>query len=317
MSTKLDDQSMILMRLWAWMQERFGIDKWFFFLILYVTGLLFGRISSGPQAWYPGHEDFLGYVAAWSFFLMLRLFDEHKDYQLDCRLHPERVLQRGLVTLGHLKVLLVFAIIAQLGISLWLDKGFGRISQLWVLVFVWSLLMAVEFFCGAWLKRRVALYAFSHMLVMPMFMLWIIQMGYGQGWPPLEVAWLALLSFLSGLVFEITRKTWGPEEEKDGQDSYSQLLGIRNAPLVILALLFVATAVVEVLLFKILVDPAWFWHLFLFVGLLLSLVSLLKFRAAPSAKGRKGNEAAVGVSVMIGHVVLISVIIRAWQAYGC
>ena len=134
-----------------------------------MAGLCVGRGLTTSTAVPMSASDGLGFIAVVSFFLMLRVFDEHKDYELDCLNHPNRVLQSGLISLGHLKVLGGIAILIQLGVSMWLDGGIGPVSTVWFVVVGWSLLMAVEFFCGEWLEKD------------SFYMLFLIYGGYAHG----------------------------------------------------------------------------------------------------------------------------------------
>jgi 4-hydroxybenzoate polyprenyltransferase len=274
---------------------------------------MLGRFVAADGPILLGLADIPGFFAAWCFFLMLRVFDEHKDYDLDLANHPERVLQSGLVTLTHLKVVGAVAIAVQVGVSLWLDRGFGAVTVTWLVVMGWSTLMAKEFFCGAWLEKRLLLYALSHMVVMPMALIWLVQMGAGGEPLPLWVGWLALLSFCSGAAFEVTRKTRGPEEERDGVDSYTKVMGTGLAPLVILGFLVLSTVVLAVLLRQVLGAVAGYWYLLLGVSLALPAVTLLQFRAKPSAKGRKKNEGTVALAMLMGYAILIAAL---WVARG-
>jgi len=169
--------------------------------------------------------------------------------------------------------------------------------------------MAKEFFVGEWLKKRLILYALSHMLVTPMALIWMAQMGGGQALLPGGILWLALLSFLSGATFEVTRKTWGPEEEREGLDSYARVLGVSRAPVVIMILLTAAAAVQAILLARLLQEPAWIWFLLVGAVLVLPFWALLRFRAQPSAVARKRNEAAVGLAMMLGYLILLAALV--------
>src|SRR5690606_29126799 len=85
------------------------------------------------------------------FFLHLRIFDDHKDYAADCRHFPHRVLQRGVVTLGELKVLAALAIACEFCLA----AICGPAALVAVTAaFVFSLLMLKEFFVGEWLKQH-------------------------------------------------------------------------------------------------------------------------------------------------------------------
>jgi 4-hydroxybenzoate polyprenyltransferase len=297
----------------AWAMERFPPDHWVMFLVMWATALVAGRAltGSGDLAFAPA--DLLGFAAAWCFFLMLRVFDEHKDYDLDLANHPGRVLQSGRITLGHLKVLGGIAIATQLGASLLLDGwAFGSVTCWWLLVIGWSSLMAKEFFVGEWLEQRLILYAASHMVVMPMALLWMAQMGAGQEAMPPAVGLLAGLSFLSGAAFEITRKLKGADEERDSIASYSQILGPTAGAATVLGLLVGAAGLLALLLDGVFAgDVGLSWHLGLAALLLGPAVTLHLYKNKPSARGRKANEAAVGVTMLGSYALLIAAFFAA------
>jgi len=170
-------------------------------------------------------------------------------------------------------------------------------------------LMAREFFLGDRLKARLFLYAALHLMVMPLALIWMAQMGAEPKILEVQVVWLALLSLLSGAAFEITRKTLGPKEERKAVDSYSKRIGAGGAPLLIMGLMIASTVVQVILLFHILGRPAWYWYLMAGLGLALALYMLARFIALPTAKGRKRNQAAVSLSMMLGYLLLIIAII--------
>jgi hypothetical protein len=294
----------------AWFGERFPPSHGVLFFVMYVTALLFGRFLVGDGTLELGWIDLVGFVAAWSFFLMLRVFDEHKDYELDLLNHPDRVLQSGRITLGHLKVLGAIAIAAQLGVSLLLDGGFGNVTLAWLLVIVWSSLMAKEFFCGEWLEERLVLYAVSHMVVMPMALVWMAFMGADSEPLPMTVGLLAALSFCSGAAFEVTRKTKGAEEERDTIRTYSQIWGTTASPLIVLVLLIIST-VLQVFLLRLVFDGAvhWGWYVGLVAVLALPAISLHLYRVDPTAKARKMNEGMVSLTMLASYVVLLAAVI--------
>ena len=317
MTTRADltTESPLSSRLIAWMHERFPLENAVLFVVLYAAAVAFGRALVTEGTVTLGALDAVCFLAAWCFFLMLRVFDEHKDYELDCHNHPDRVLQSGLVTLGHLKVLGVFAIATQIGLSLWRDGGLGPITLVWAVVMTWSALMAVEFFCGEWLERRLVLYALSHMLVMPMALVWMAQMGAGATPLPLEVGALAGLSFLSGAAFEVTRKLRAPEDERDTVDSYTRVLGTTTAPLVVMVLLTLGTGVLALAL-NVITEVGPVYYAVLVAAMLPALWALQGFRSAPSAKAVKTCEGMVALCMLAGYVVLL-VAIGLDRGFGC
>lgn len=308
---QLTTDSPFVSRFSAWAAERFPALNAIFCLVLYGTALLWGRAltSAGPIS--VGVRDLGGFFACLGFLFMLRVFDEHKDYELDLRNHPQRVLQRGLITLGHLKVAGAIAIATQLAVSLALDGGFGVITQRWLLVIGWSALMAKEFFIGHWLSERLLLYAISHMVVMPMAVLWLLQMGAG----PAPLANLSLLlpvlSFLSGFTFEISRKTRGPEAERDTVQSYTQILGTRGAAVMVVGLCLGAGATLLTMLVGQRGATPW-----LLLGLAAAatvgpLIPTLTFLGKPIEKTARKAEALLGLQIVLMYLLLSAAILSS------
>lgn len=309
MAATLTHESPLGARLRAWMDERFAPANALLFFILYLTTAAVARAGAeAPVSLSLG--DLAGCLVTWSFFLLLRVFDEHKDYALDCRNHPQRVLQSGLVTLAHLRVLGALAIAAQLGWSLWRDAGAGATTLAWAVMFAWTCLMGREFFVGEWLGRHLTWYAISHMLVMPLIVWWLAQMAVpGVALTPALVLLMGL-AFVSGFCFEITRKTRGPEEERDSVESYSRIFGTQGAAWVVMVLV-TAMVACQVLLVQVLAGrwPAWALAL-LGLAWALGLRQLAAFLRAPSAAARGRNEAVVALTMLAGYAVVTAVVVQ-------
>jgi 4-hydroxybenzoate polyprenyltransferase len=299
-------QSPLRQRLGAWFNERFPPANALLFVILYLTCVVIARQLQGQIA--LSLADVVGALVAWSWFLLLRIFDEHKDYQIDLHNHPQRILQSGLITLGHLRMLGAIAIVSQILWSLYLDQWQpGAALQAWAMMFFWTCLMGKEFFCGVWLEKHLTLYAFSHMLVMPLIVWWLANLG-APGLPlSASVIWLMALAFVSGFAFEITRKTKGAEEERDSVDSYSRIFGARGAVIVIL-LLTLTMLTIQLLLVWQLADKLPLWALaILLISLGLPLMTLRRYWQQATERARKHNEAAVALLMLIGYAVTIAV----------
>lgn len=293
-------------RIKAWMDERFPMANALLFFILYLATAAVARAAIGGEAeffWY----DIIGCLATWSLFLVIRIFDEHKDYAIDVINHPQRVLQSGRITLNHLKALAIFSVIAQV-IWSWLAAGEAGLI-IWAIMFVYLCLMGAEFFCGRWLEKQLLLYALSHMAIMPLIVAWLAVIAVPQanlfdGSAPTLIA-MACLAFVSGFCFEITRKTRGPEEERDTVDSYTRILGVKGASLLVIAL--VSAMVVNQVVLLWLAGVSWL----VVYGVLLALVwvlavkSMLSFMKAPTEAGREKNEKAVALTMLLGYLLVI------------
>lgn len=292
-------------RIFAWMDERFPFKNALLFFILYLTSAVVARSALDGEI-KVSLLDILACVVTWSLFLVIRIFDEHKDYALDVINHPQRVLQSGLITLKHLKVLGVVAVIAQLLFSLYSDGFvFGGATISYLIMFTYLCLMGAEFFCGEWLEKRLTLYAFSHMLIMPLIVYWLANLAVPNVVLNESLIVMMLLAFISGFCFEITRKTKGIEEERDTVDSYSRIFGTKGSAYLVMLLVSMMLLSQGALLFTLEVKGlVWFlMPLVLMYGVAIRQVK--KFVENSTIAGREKNEAAVAINMLIGYLVII------------
>jgi hypothetical protein len=185
----------------------------------------------------------VAFLTSLLFFLQLRIADEFKDFDDDSRFRPYRAVPRGLVTLGELAWVGVFAAAVQLGLALWIEPS---IAWLLVLTWVYLALMTREFFLAHWLKAHPVLYMASHMLILPLVDLYATACDWwvaGLRRPPDGLYWFLIVSYLNGIVIEVGRKTRAAADEEPGVETYSALWGAQGAVLVWLgALACTATA---------------------------------------------------------------------------
>ena len=221
-------------RWWIYQRERFPLAAHaplvaaFSFSAVAYSALLRG------ESGLPALGTFLvAFLSALLFFLQLRIADEIKDYDEDCRFRPYRPVPRGLIRLRELAVLGVASGIAQLLLALWL---FPPLIMLLLLVWAYLALMSHEFFVRDWLKAHPVTYLWSHMLIMPLIDLyvsacdWLVSAGEGGLHAmPHGLIWFLLVSFFNGVVIEIGRKIRAPADEEVGVETYSALWGARRA----------------------------------------------------------------------------------------
>jgi hypothetical protein len=307
MQATLTLQDSLARRLLAWAGERFPMGNVIGCAVIFLCAMVVGRASGTTGALAVGPLDVLSMIAAISFFLLLRVFDEHKDYEEDLPNYPERVLSRGLITLNQLKGVGAVCVFLQLGTVLAADRGVGRATLAWTLALAYAVLMLKEFFIADWLKPRLAPYALSHMVVSPLATLWFYLVGHGARAFGPELAWLCLLAYATSAAFEVTRKTRGPEEERPTVDSYSKTLGIGVAALVMVVVLGAALFATLCLLQSL---SASFTALVITSAFYLPIAgSIAAFVAKPSEKGRKLNEGLAALALIACHVAPVAVVL--------
>ena len=306
-------ESPLLARIGAWSLERYPPPITVINILVYFTVAGVAKMLLGQEVIdFSVERDLLGAIAFSCFPLMIRVFDEHKDYEEDVHNHPDRILQRGIITLGHLKVVGAIAIGLQLGISIYLDGGFGLITQAWLVVMGWSLLMAKEFFLGEWLEKRLFLYAFTHQLVSPMASYWIVCMAQSQslepGVFPTEGIWpITFLLMASGFAIEVSRKFKAPSQERETVDSYTKALGIGGAVTTALIFLFAESILTYIILGQIYSpEPmSTVWRVLAFLPFVGALPLYLKFKSNPTEDQPKKIEGISGLVLLVMHIYIL------------
>jgi 4-hydroxybenzoate polyprenyltransferase len=304
-------------RLRAYLAERFPLLGNVLLILAYTSSNLFlARVLTEPGR--AVHYDISSVLAALTllgFFFHLRVFDEHKDFLDDLRHYPDRILQRGLVTLDQLKILGAAALLVE--IVLTVLRGPAAFTA-WVAAFAFSVLMLREFFAGEWLKRHFLLYATSHMLVMPLLSLMIFSFATGR-WPWQAPGWYwvyAWVGFFVTFNWEVSRKIRAPEDEIEGVETYTRIFGTYGAAWIVLLIRVVDTALVALV----------GWHLGLslwFYGALIALflvclVGFFQYRFQTSRKTAKRMEIYAGMYILAFDLILAIEIARRYglQIWG-
>lgn len=310
--TNLTPDSPFSVRLWAYLQERFPLGNHGLLIVSYYSSNQFlAQVLSNPDG--PvryGSHSLLGAVTLLCMFFHLRVFDEHKDYDEDCRHYPQRILSQGLINLRHLKILGATAITLELLLSAWRGVP-ALVASLLALSF--SLLMLKEFFIGSWLKRHFLVYAFSHMLIMPLFALVAFSFTTNQ-YPWQAPAWFWLYAFVGFFVtlnWEISRKIRAPEDEISDVDSYSKIFGTYGAAYLVIAIRVIDTALVS-LVGHHLGLSLWFYGVLVLL-FFVCFVGLIQFRMNTSTKTAKRMETYAGMYIIAFDITLAIEIVRVYS----
>ncbi len=304
-------ESSFFRRFSAYLKERFPLSNNGILIVCYYSSnqFLAQVLTNEGHAIHYSLRSLLGAITVLCVFFHLRVFDEHKDYEEDCRYYPERILSRGLISLRHLKYLVSCAIFIELTMGIVLG-GPALISVLSVLLF--SFLMLKEFFIRDWLKRHFLTYAFSHMLIMPLIALMIFSFTKRM-FPWQAPAWFWVYAFVGFFVtsnWEISRKIRAPEDEIQGVDSYSKIFGTYGAAYLVVIIRIVDSVMVAFVGFHIGLSP-WFYGAL--IGLfLIMLIGLYQFRFYTNAKTAKRMETYAGIYIIAFDLILALEIIRAY-----
>jgi 4-hydroxybenzoate polyprenyltransferase len=296
-------------RLRAYLRERFPLFGHVLLIISYYSSNQFlARYLTNPdEPMQYTTRSLLGALTLLFFFFHLRVFDEHKDFEEDGRFHPQRVLQRGVITLRDLRILAAICIVAELALAL--AAGKAALTGL-VIAFVFSILMLREFFAKEWLKKHFLVYATSHMLLMPLLSLMVYSFATGRmPWQAPPVFWIyAFVGFFVTFNVEVSRKIRAPEDEVPGLDSYSKIFGTYGAAWIVLALRVIDTTLVS-LVGRAIGVSAWF-YVAVVALLLVTLGTFIRFRQNTSARTAKALERNAGLYLIAFDLILAAELVR-------
>lgn len=167
-------------------------------------------------------------LSTWLLLLYYRISDEFKDYETDLHFFPDRPIPSGRVKLQDLKILLV--IVSAVGVLL--NVSFPWASKEYLAAYIFTVLMGKWFFMESLISKNRLLAFFTHGPV-GIFLYWYliqfianlyqIKFTYAQS--------LSLIGYIviPGFVWEILRKTYLPQDEMPGYQTYSQMLGFRGS----------------------------------------------------------------------------------------
>lgn len=282
----------------AYLNERFPpIANVLLILTYYSSNQFLATALTKPGA--VMHYDrwsVLGMVMLVCFFFHVRVFDEHKDYEEDCRHYPNRILQRGLVTLRQLRIAGGIAIALECVIAA--SRG-PEAFVAWLIAFGFTLVMLKEFFAREILKRHFLLYATTHMLLMPLLALLVFSFAT-QRWPWEAPPWFWVYAFVGFFVtfnWEVSRKIRAPEEEIEGVDSYTKIFGTFGAAYVVLVIRAIDTGLVAAVGWH-LQFSAWF-YLALVILYAVCLAGFFQYRFAPTPRHAKRMEIYAGMYMIV------------------
>ncbi len=202
------------------------------------SAVSYSRICRGMDGFIPWPTFLVGVFTTVTLFLLVRIFDEHKDAEDDARYRSHLPVPRGLVTLGELRKVGVAVVVVQLLLN---GYFFPKMLWLYAMVMGYLLLMGKEFFVAEWLKRHQFWYITSHMFIIPLIDVY----ASGLDWflagatAPTGLLFFFAVSYMNGIVLEVGRKIKAPADESEGVLSYTYQLGVVRAPLLWLVVLLV------------------------------------------------------------------------------
>lgn len=176
------------------------------------------------------------------FLFHLRIMDEFKDYLYDKKNHPDRPVQKGLITLKTLKIIgaLNFFVIIALALFICLTP----VLYLLLFALMYTGFMFKEFFVSDFLRKKPAFYLISHQVVFVPLFLFFYSVFHNSIWLINNLSRISTLIYtiLPVVIIEIGRKL-KHRYNKKGQktdDTYAYIWGEQNSVRLFAILIFFA-----------------------------------------------------------------------------
>ena len=171
------------------------------------------------------------FVVTFLQFLMVRIIDEFKDYEEDCKYRPYRPVPRGLIKLKELKVLFIICLILQLTITLIINfKGIIFLLAVWLFFAI----MSKNYFLKNFLEKHILIEVFLDEMLMPLLIIYLSSfignINFYDIWKML------LMGYIISWIVEIARKIRCKEDEEKGVKTYTAVFGIKKATLILFIL---------------------------------------------------------------------------------
>lgn len=182
-------------------------------------------------------QEFVGGFTVFSFLLWLRIADDFKDYELDCRLFSSRPLPSGRVKKRDLGIFVVILI----AVTVALNVIFMNNIWFFVFLYVYGTLMSLWFFSKKKIQKSLPLALVTHNPVQMIMNIYIISftcIKYGLEAFTLTNFLAAWTLYFPALIWEVSRKIRAPKDETE-YVTYSKLFGYKKSTVFVLVLTWV------------------------------------------------------------------------------
>lgn len=205
--------------------------------------IIFGEIyfivilNNGITDFQINIQEFIGGFTVFSFLLLLRIADDFKDYELDCRLFSERPLPSGRVKKSDLGIFVGILIAVTVTLNVVFMNNFG----FFLFLYIYGTLMSLWFFHKKKIQKSLPLALVTHNPVQMIMNIYIISftcIKYGLDfftWTNFLAAWTL---YFPALIWEVSRKIRAPKDETE-YVTYSKLFGYKRSTVFVLILTWV------------------------------------------------------------------------------
>lgn len=194
-------------------------------------------LNHGVTEFHVGVQELIGGFTVFSFLMWLRIADDFKDYELDCRLFNHRPLPSGRVKKKDLAICIGLVIALTLILNLTFMNNFG----FFLFLYIYGTLMSLWFFSKKKIQKSLPLALVTHnpvQMIMNIYIISFTVIKYGLVAFDLTNFLAAWTLYFPALIWEVSRKIRAPKDETE-YVTYSKLFGYKKATMFVLILTLV------------------------------------------------------------------------------
>ncbi len=218
----------MLQRLNIYFKERYPmIPRLFLGALIFSEIYFIILLNCGVRKFDIGIQEGICAFTVFSFLCWLRIADDLKDYDLDCRLFPERPLPSGRVKKKDVSIFVSILI----AITIILNFIFMNNFFFCLLLYSYGTLMAVWFFQKYKIQKSLPMALVTHNPVQMVMNIYIISFAVIKYHIPaisLHNIMAAFTLYFPALIWEVSRKIRAPQDETE-YVTYSKLFGYKKS----------------------------------------------------------------------------------------
>lgn len=280
----------------------------FAFLIAFTAHSLF-QVTQGVQAVEFHSVTLFGALTYFLILLYNRVTDEFKDYEIDLKYFPDRPLPSGRVTLEDLTRLKEVVVVLLIGIHILYPKAVvGFLAS-----FLYFYLIAIYFFTPKIHSSNRILAFITHTPAHIVLLFYVLSLLKGGDFSAVFTGknlMLVLWVWFPLIIWEIARKTRAPEEEAEGYQTYSAMLGSRWTTAIIIAAIGIHFTLFCQSSLTWGISSGSFWAMFTLTALF--LIIAFRFFLKPVAK----HNQLKSMSELYNLLCYVLVIVNSFLFYG-
>ncbi len=229
-------------RLFIFFNERFPLHIYIPFVVFLYLSMNFSIQALQTTNVVIDTYTFVGLISSLLFMLLIRMFDELKDFELDKIIFPNRPVPRGDVLKSDLHLIAVFTFISLVFINVIFAP---KTLLVFGFVMVYALLTFKWFFAEKLHLNNIFLTMLTHQPLPYLINFYLLHtaLASGANYETFTIAHFTLLMFFSIpiTIWETSRKIRNKEKE-DGYQTFSRVLGSSGATLIPLTAVLITTA---------------------------------------------------------------------------